>query len=316
MRRETMLKVAGLLRSGERLTIRAVALQLGIGYRPAYLHLHGMEKERMGAILGVARGSVEEPKFIRMEYRGNGTAAPLVYIGKGVTFDSGGINLKPEQGMKDMHMDMAGGAAVLCACAAIAALKLRINVTAIVPAVENMPSGSGFRPGDVLVSRSGKTIEIANTDAEGRVILADALDYAVDMKPACIVDVATLTGAAMVALGYYRTALFASDDRFRDELLDLGERTGEYLWPLPLGDEYTADIKGTVADVSNLGKHQRVGGASYGAAFLQAFIKNVPWAHLDIAPTMTSVDGQYLSPGATGVGTHLLVALAMQRSIS
>lgn len=293
---------------------RARALARETGCTVTILDRKGMEKERMGAILGVAKGSSEEPKFIVMTYRGAGTAPPLVYVGKGVTFDSGGINLKPEQGMKDMHMDMAGGAAVLCACAAAAELKLPINVTAIVPAVENMPGGSGFRPGDVLVSRSGKTIEVANTDAEGRVILADALDYACDLKPQLIVDVATLTGAAMIALGYYRTALFASDNRFRDELFDLGERTGEYLWPLPLGDEYSADIKGAIGDISNLGKHQRVGGASYGAAFLQEFVQKVPWAHLDIAPTMTSVEGQYLAPGATGVGTHLLVALAVQRS--
>ncbi len=273
-----------------------------------------MAKEKMGAILGVARGSVEEPKFIILEHRGGQkTEPPLVFVGKGVTFDSGGINLKSSSGMSDMHMDMSGGAAALCAVAAIAALKLPIRAIALVPAVENMPSGSGYRPGDVLTSRSGTTIEIGDTDAEGRVILADALDYAKDYKPAVIIDLATLTGAAAVALGQHRTALFSNRDAFAEELLQLGKRSGDDCWRMPMGEEYEAEIKGSFADINNIGK-TRYGGAIHGAVFLQHFVGSAPWAHLDIAPTMTTADGQYLAKGASGVGVRLLVALAKTRA--
>ncbi|MBI3956977.1 MAG: leucyl aminopeptidase [Candidatus Kerfeldbacteria bacterium] len=286
---------------------KEIVAKLPITFRA--LDKRAIEKECMGAILGVARGSSEDPRFLIMEYRGGKrTDAPVVFVGKGVTFDSGGINLKPAEGLKEMHMDMSGGAAVVCAVAAIAERKLPLNVIGLVPAVENMPSGSGYRPGDILKSRSGQTIEIGNTDAEGRVILADALDYALHYKPRLIVDLATLTGAAVVALGFHYNALFASDDRLGRMLQASGDRAGDPVWPLPLGEEYAAEVKGTIGDVSNVGKH-RYGGASHGAVFLQQFVKKTPWAHVDLA-MMTSTDGQHLAPGASGTGVRLLVAFA------
>ncbi len=273
-----------------------------------------MEKEKMGAILGVAKGSVEEPRFIIMEYHGAAkNDAPLVFVGKGVTFDSGGINLKPGQALSEMHMDMSGGAAVLCATAAIAEMKLPVNVIALVPAVENMPSGSGYRPGDVLTSRSGVTIEIGNTDAEGRVILSDALDFAKQYKPQVVVDLATLTGSATVALGQRMAGLFTADDTLADEFLAYGEHTGDSLWRLPMTEEYEEEIKGTIADISNSSK-VRYGDAIHGALFLKRFVGNFPWVHLDIAPTMTSTDGQFLAKGATGTGVRILIALAEARA--
>ncbi len=273
-----------------------------------------MEKEKMGAIVGVSKGSIEEPRFIIMEYKGgNKTDAPLVFVGKGVTFDSGGINLKSSQALSEMHMDMSGGAAAICATAAIAEMKLPVNVIALVPAVENMPSGSGYRPGDVLLSRSGVTIEVGNTDAEGRVILSDALDFAKQYKPQIIVDLATLTGSAMAALGQRMAGLFTAQDDLADEFLRIGEETGDYLWRLPMTEEYEEEIKGTFADISNASK-VRYGDAIHGALFLKRFVGNSPWAHLDIAPTMTSTDGQYLAKGATGTGVRVLIALAEARA--
>lgn len=273
-----------------------------------------MVKEKMGAILGVAKGSVEEPKFIIMEYKGGSKSQqPVVLVGKGVTFDSGGINLKPSQAMSDMHMDMSGAAAVLCATAAAAAQKLPVNVVALVPAAENMPSGSGYRPGDILTSRSGITIEVVDTDAEGRILLADALDYAKQYKPQLVVDVATLTGAASVALGQHTAALFSNTQDVADELSALGERSGDRVWQLPMHEEYEQEIKGTTGDVANVGK-VRVGGAIHGALFLKRFIGTMPWAHLDIAPTITSAEGQFLAKGASGTGVRLLIRLLEERS--
>lgn len=273
-----------------------------------------MGKEKMNAILGVSKGSVEEPQFIIMEYKGgNKTDAPLVFVGKGVTFDSGGINLKSTSSLSEMHMDMSGGAAALCATAAIAEMKLPVNVVALVPAVENMPSGSGYRPGDVLTSRSGVTIEVGNTDAEGRVILSDALDFAKQYKPHIIVDLATLTGSAMVALGQRMAGLFTPNDDLAAEFVQYGERTGDYLWRLPMTEEYEEEIKGTFADINNSSK-ARYGDAIHGALFLKRFVGNFPWVHLDIAPTMSSTDGQFLAKGATGTGVRILVALAEARA--
>ncbi len=269
-----------------------------------------MERERMGAVLGVAKGSVQEPRFIIMEYRGGAQHdAPLVFVGKGVTFDAGGIHLKPRQGLADMHMDMSGGAAVLCATAAIAARALPVRVVALVPAVENMPSGSASKPGDVLVSRAGITIEVANTDAEGRVILADALDFAKQYKPRLVVDLATLTGSAVVALGQRYIALFTPDDARAERLRAAGEAAGDPLWRLPMDEEYESEIKSAFADVANIG-HVRYGDAIHGALFLKRFAGKLPWAHLDIAPTMTPAEGQHLAKGATGTGVRLLIRLA------
>ncbi|MBI2984907.1 MAG: leucyl aminopeptidase family protein [Candidatus Kerfeldbacteria bacterium] len=271
-----------------------------------------MKRLGMGAILGVARGSSEEPKFIILEYHGGRKIQPpLAIIGKGVTFDSGGLNLKPEPAMSDMHLDMSGGAAAIGAMTAMAKLKLPLNAVALVPAVENMPSGSGYRPGDLLHSLSGKVIEIANTDAEGRVILADAITYAQKFfKPRMIVDVATLTGAAVVALGQRAIVMFTNRGDFEAEGRAIGETSGDYVWPLPMWEEYDSEVKGTFGDVANASK-TRYGGAINGAKFLQQFVDpHTPWVHLDIAPTMTSIEGDYLTKGATGTGVRWLVELA------
>lgn len=269
-----------------------------------------MKKLGMGAILGVAHGSAEEPKFIIMEYWGapKKSEPPYVLVGKGVTFDTGGLNLKPEKSMLDMHLDMLGGAAVVNALAAAARLKLPVNVVGLVPSVENMPGSAGYRPGDVLKSLSGKTIEVLNTDAEGRIILADALTYAERYQPKLVIDVATLTGACMVALGLKYSGLMTPDEKLQRTLMAVGETSGDYVWPLPLNDEFADEVKGTFGDVQNLGK-SGYGGASTGAAFLWQFAKKYPWAHLDIAGPMKTVEGQYLSKGASGVGVRFLVEL-------
>lgn len=267
----------------------------------------------MGGVLGVAQGSGEEPRFIILEYRrGPKTQKPLILVGKGVTFDSGGVNLKPEQYMYEMHMDMSGGAAVIHGIAAIARLKLPINVVGLVPAVENMPSGSSYRPGDQLKSLSGKTIEVLNTDAEGRVILADGLAYALRYKPGLITDFATLTGAAHVALGNYCSAIFTNRDAMTEKFVAVGAASGDYVWPLPLWDEYLPEIKGIFGDIANMAKNDRYGGAIHGAKFLEQFVGDAPWAHIDIAPRMTSVESDSLAKGATGVGVRYIVELARQ----
>jgi len=295
-----------------------------------------MEKLKMGALLGVGKGSDEDPRLIVLEYNGaseppltplserrgqtrpsssikGGKEAqkPLVMVGKGITFDSGGYNLKPSNAMNEMHMDMSGGAAVIGAIAAIADLKLPINVVAIVPAAENMVSGSGFRPGDILKSMAGLNIEIGNTDAEGRLVLADGLTYAQKFyKPAALVDVATLTGAALVALGQEASALLTRNTNLQTAGQEIGEASGDYVWPLPMWEEYDGLVKATFGDVTNSGK-SRWGGTIEGAMFLKKFVKDdVPWVHLDIAPTMSSIEGQGLAPGATGTGVRWLVELA------
>jgi leucyl aminopeptidase len=272
-----------------------------------------MKAKKMHTILSVGQGSTEESKFIIMEYKGGKTnQKPAVLVGKGVTFDTGGINLKPSNGLGDMHMDMSGGASVIHAIALAAKLKIKKNIIALIPSVENMASGSSYRPGDVIRSMSGKTIEVLNTDAEGRVILADALTYASQYKPAFVVDVATLTGAAISALGERANAIFSQDDNLISETQKLGERCGEYVWPLPLWEEYEDDIKGKIGDFTNIHKDdKRAGGAIMGAIFLYQFIKeaNCPWLHIDMAPRMTSIEGDYLAKGATGTPVRLLLKL-------
>jgi len=273
------------------------------------LGVEEMNALKMGAVLGVGKGSNEEPKFIIMEYfNGKKEDKPIVLVGKGVTFDTGGLNLKPSEGIYEMHMDMSGGAAVIAAIVLAAKLKIKRNVVALVPAVENMPSGSSYRPGDILKSMSGKTIEILNTDAEGRVILADALTYAKKYKPALVVDVATLTGASVVALGKRASAIFSRDERLIQKLTVWGEESGDYVWPLPLWDEYLEDIKGTFADFANTGKG-REGGAIAGAAFLYQFAQGYNWVHIDIAPRMVSTEGDYLAKGAAGAPVRLLIKI-------
>ncbi len=269
-----------------------------------------MKKLGMGGVLGVGRGSAVPPRFIILEYKkGPKDQKPLVLAGKGITFDTGGLNLKPEGGIYEMHMDMSGGAAVIHGIAAIARLKLPINVVGLIPAAENMPSGSSYHPGDVLRTMSGKTIEVLNTDAEGRVVLSDALYYGSKLNPGLMVDFATLTGAAMVALGAHCSALFTNRENLQNTLIEIGKTSGDYVWPFPLWDEYASDIKGTFGDVANVGK-DRKGGAINGAKFLEQFIGNTSWAHIDIAPRMTTHESEYLSKGASGVGVRYIIELA------
>jgi leucyl aminopeptidase len=273
----------------------------------------------MGALLGVAAGSSLEPTFTIMEYRGGGPAkkgsataskgGPIVIAGKGITFDSGGLNLKPSAHIYEMHMDMSGGAAVIHAVALAAKLGVKKHVIGLVAAAENMPGNNATRPGDVLKSLSGKTIEVLNTDAEGRLVLADAITYAKRFKPSVVLDVATLTGAAMSALGLYASGLLTRDDNLAKQLEELGESSGDYLWRLPLWDEYEDNVKGVFADVSNSGP-SRYGGATEGGMFLWQFAKELDasWAHLDIAPRMTSAPGDELAKGAAGAPVRLLLA--------
>ena len=295
--------------------LAAAAVEAGksAGFKVRVLDEKEITRLGMGGILGVSRGSDEKPKFIILEYqRGPKHQKPLVLCGKGVTFDTGGINLKPEQYMYEMHMDMSGGAAVIHGIAAIARLKMPINIVGLVPAVENMPSGSSYRPGDLLKSMSGKTIEVLNTDAEGRVILADTLTYSLRYKPGLIADFATLTGAAHVALGNYCSALFTNREELQEKLITIGTSSGDYVWPLPLWDEYLADIKGVFGDIANIGKHDRYGGAIHGAKFLEQFVGRTPWMHMDIAPRMTAAEGEYLAKGAAGAGVRYIVELARE----
>ncbi len=282
------------------------------GFKVKILEEAAIEKLGMGGVIGVSKGSSEKPRFVIAEYlKGPKSQKPIVFVGKGVTFDSGGLNIKPSAHIYEMHMDMSGGAAVIHALGAIARAKLKVNVIALVPAVENMPSGSSYRPGDILKTITGKTIEVLNTDAEGRVILADGLGYAQKYKPELIVDVATLTGGAMVALGQRAIALFTNRDSLEKDFRELGDKTAEPVWPLPVWDEYLEDIKSTFGDVANDG-HTRYGAPIQGAIFLKQFIGDYPWVHLDICPTMTSIDGQYLAKGASGTSVALLFALAKQ----
>lgn len=285
----------------------ATALGKKHGFKVRVLKVAEMKKLGMGGILGVGQGSDTPPRFIIMEYlKGKKGQKPVVLAGKGITFDSGGLNLKPSDHIYEMHMDMSGGAAVIRTLTALARLKAKVNVVALVPAAENMVSGKSYRPGDVLTTISGKTIEVMNTDAEGRVVLADTLGYSLRYKPRLVIDVATLTGAAMAALGQRASALFATDRKVEDSLREIGEATGDPVWPLPLWEEYEKDVRGDFGDVANSSK-TRYGGAINGAMFLWQFIKDQSWVHLDIAPRMTAVEGEHLAKGAAGASVGLLV---------
>ena len=272
------------------------------------------ELRRLGAraLLGVARGSQEPPRLIVLEYRGGRRGGPhLGLIGKGITFDSGGISIKPAENMEAMKGDMAGAAAVIAATSAIALLNLPIHVTAVVPATENLPSGSALKPGDILRAMSGNTIEVINTDAEGRLVLADALHYARTRKASHLVDVATLTGACVVALGTLNSGAFTNNQGLLDKVLAAGRAAGEKIWPLPMDPEYDELIKSDVAEIKNTGG--RKGGAITGAKFLQHFVGDTPWVHLDIAGTFeTDKEKGYQPKGATGVMVRTLVNLAVE----
>ncbi len=266
-----------------------------------------LEAERMFALLAVAQGSEQEPRLIVLEHRGGDEAdAPLVLIGKGLTFDAGGISIKPASGMEDMKYDMSGGAAVLGAMQAVAELSLPLNVIGVVPSSENLISGKALKPGDVIRTRGGKTVEVVNTDAEGRLILADALAYARRFAPAAMVDCATLTGACVVALGHVCSAVMGTDDALVEALKEAGTRAGEPCWPLPLWKEYRGQLDSDTADFKNVGG--RPAGAITAATFLKEFVGEVSWAHLDIAGTAYG-EGKlsYQRKGGTGQPTRQLL---------
>ena len=277
------------------------------------LEREDMEKLGMGALLGVAIGSAEPPKLIVISYTPAkaGSSAHLGLVGKGVTFDTGGISLKPSDGMEKMKYDMAGGAAMIGAMQALAQLKPAIAVTAFVPCVENMPGSRAQRPGDIVSAMSGKTIEVLNTDAEGRLILADALTYARKQGCTHLVDAATLTGAIVVALGHLNVGLFSSDDGLRDRVLSAGKSEGERMWAMPLDEDYKESLKSAFADLGNIGG--RPGGAITAAMFLKEFAENTPWVHLDIAGTAWLDESKpFLAKGPTGLPVRTLVRLAME----
>ena len=266
----------------------------------------------MGGVVGVSQGSANPPRFLILQYFGNSKSEkPIVLVGKGVTFDAGGISLKPAQGMEAMKSDMCGAAAVVGAFEAAAKLKIKMNLIGLIPLVENLPSGTAIKPGDVIRSYSGKTIEVANTDAEGRLILADALDYAANYKPKAVIDIATLTGAAVITFGHLIAGLMGTDPVLIKKIFHAGEKTGERVWELPLYDEYDKLMNSDIADIKNIGP-TRVAGTILGGIFLKKFTKDkYSWAHLDIAGTAfdNPEPAEYSIKQATGFGVRLFVEL-------
>jgi len=290
-----------------------IAAKLAESYR---LELSVLEQEQMqelgmGALLGVSQGSQQPPKLIVLHYKGgDSTQLDVALAGKGVTFDSGGISIKPSEGMGEMKGDMAGGAAVMAAISAIAQLKPKINVAAIIPATENLPSGNALKPGDILTAMNGKTIEIISTDAEGRLILADALSYTKKLDAKHMIDVATLTGACRVALGNVCSGAFGNNQELIDRVIAAGAEAGEPIWQMPMYEEYKEQNKSDVADIKNVGG--RYAGAITAAQFLAEFVGDTPWVHLDIAGTSVSdKERAYLVRGATGVPVRTLVNLVL-----
>jgi leucyl aminopeptidase len=273
-----------------------------------------LKKLGMGGILAVSQGSDQPPNLLALEYRGGRTRDPtLLLVGKGLTFDSGGISLKPGAGMQDMKFDMSGGAAVLATMQALAELKPGgINVVALVPASENLPGPASLKPGDIISQYNGKTVEVVNTDAEGRLLLADALAYGIEeYRPAAVIDIATLTGAVIIGLGHHRTGLMSNDDDLAARLTASGERCGEPLWRLPLDREYRKQLKSEVADLSNVGANRSAGTVT-AACFLQEFVGDTPWAHLDIAGTAWDFTKKsYVPKGPSGVGVRTLLDLVL-----
>jgi leucyl aminopeptidase len=290
-------------------TIAELARSLAAELKLRCTIMERVEMERLGmwALVGVARGSQEPPKLIMLEYKGGrADDPPIALVGKTITFDTGGISLKPSENMEQMKDDMSGGAAVLAAIQAAARLKLPVNVTGFLPATENMPSGTAQKPGDIVKTLSGLTIEVINTDAEGRLILADALTYAARLKPKWLIDIATLTGACGVALGKHAIGLLGTSPELVSALKAAGEATGERTWEMPLWEPYYDQIKSNVADVQNVGG--RYGGVITAGAFLSKFVGEAPWAHLDIASTAWIDEPRPYTPkGVTGVGVRLLI---------
>jgi leucyl aminopeptidase len=264
----------------------------------------------MGGIIGVSQGSANPPRFLILQYFGNSKSEkPVVLIGKGVTFDSGGISIKPALGMEAMKLDMCGAAAVVGAFEAVSRLRLKTNLIGLIPVVENMPSGTAIKPGDIIKSYAGTSIEVANTDAEGRLILADALDYAANYKPKAVIDVATLTGAVLITFGNFVAAVMGTDENMIKKLFEAGQKTFERVWELPLYEEYDKLMKSEVADIKNIGP-PRIAGTILGGIFLKKFVGNkYPWVHIDIAGTaMTgSEQNDYVPKAATGFGVRLFV---------
>jgi leucyl aminopeptidase len=280
------------------------------GIRVEVLEQKDIEKLGMGCFLAVARGSRQPPKFIVLEYRGGKRdAAPVALVGKGITFDTGGISIKPAPEMDEMKFDMCGAASVLGAMKAAALMKLPLNIIGAIPATENMPGGNAIKPGDIVTTMSGQTVEILNTDAEGRLILCDALTYVEKYKPAAVVDIATLTGAMVISLGHIATGMFSNSDPLARELLQAGESAWDRAWHMPLWDDYQDMLKSNFADFPNIGT--RAGGSITAACFLSRFTKRYPWAHLDIAGTAWRSGPD---KGATGRPVGLLVQFLARRA--
>ncbi len=287
----------------------AQVLLAGRNVRVEVLDAAAMRREKLGGVLGVGQGSKQTPRFVKMIYSPRGASGSIALVGKGVVFDSGGLSLKTGSGMETMKTDMAGAAAVIATMSVLSTLGLTTKVVGYTPMVENMPSGEAIRPGDVLTFRNGKTAEVLNTDAEGRLILADALALAAEKKPDMIIDLATLTGACMVALGDKIAGVMSNDDAVRASVEAAASRSGEPMWPLPLPKQYRKLIDSEIADMKNIGTGG-YGGALTAGLFLEEFVAGVPWAHLDIAgPARASSDDGYTRRGASGFGVRTLVEL-------
>ena len=284
------------------------------GVKLTVLERKDQQKLGMGGMLGVSRGSQEPPKFIVLEYTGaRKKERPVVLVGKTITFDSGGISLKPSENMEQMKADMTGGAEVLGTVRAAAQLRLPLNIVGILPATENMPGGRATKPGDILRMLNGKTVEVQNTDAEGRLILADGLAYAARFNPQCLVDIATLTGACIIALGQFAIGMMGNDDALKAGMKKAGEQAGERVWEMPLWEEYFEQLKSDVADMRNIGG--RGGGMITAGMFLSKFVGDCPWVHLDIASTdWSSSERPYIGKGPTAIGTRLLVQWLINRA--
>jgi leucyl aminopeptidase len=297
----------------------AVSVGTEYGLKTRIVERYEMESLGLNGIVSVGKGSQNPPKLIILEYHGStDDRKPYLLVGKGVTFDTGGISLKDHDKMDEMKFDKSGGCNVVAIMKAVASLKLPINVVGIIPSVENMPSSTSYRPGDIIRMYNGKTVEVLNTDAEGRLILADALSFGIaSYNPKAVIDLATLTGACIIALGTNVAAVMGTNKKFIDELHQVSDRTGEKIWELPLYEEFNEQIKSSIADIKNIGG--RPGGAITAAAFLSNFTHGIPWIHIDIAGTAWTQEGtferSYNPKGATGFGIRTLVKLLMEDSI-
>lgn len=290
---------------------QATKIARSVGLKAEIFGINKMKTAKMAGVLAVAKGSVEEPRFIKLSYTPTGRPKKkIALVGKGLTFDSGGLSLKTPKSMETMKLDMSGGATVLGVMQVIAQLRPKVQVTAYVPSTENMPSGTAQKPGDIITYKNGKTVEVLNTDAEGRLILADALIRAVEDRADVIIDLATLTGACVVALGSQVAGMFCNNQELSDALMECGKQSGEAFWPLPLVKDYKDEIKSSIADIKNIGGGS--GGAIAGALFLEEFVGDTPWAHLDIAgPAFADRELPYSPRGGTGFGVRTLVRYVM-----